>query len=102
MILKKFHRAGWAILFAGLGLVANAQPPVEVDFGPPLLTGWVQPEYPAEAKKAKTEGRVVVEFVVEADGSVTRASVQQSGGEKFDAAALAAVQRWKRTIPALL
>ncbi|HWA24940.1 MAG TPA: TonB family protein [Lacunisphaera sp.] len=68
--------------------------PVVVD-GPPVLRGWVQPEYPAEAVRAKREGSVRVEFVVEADGSVTRTLVKAGADEAFSAAALAAVQQWK-------
>ncbi len=96
MIPKKFRPAWRALIFAGLVLAAQAQAPlVEVDYGPPLLTEWVQPEYPAAARKAKTEGRVVVEFVVEADGSVSREKIARSDDELFAAAALAAVHRWK-------
>jgi TonB family protein len=54
----------------------------------------VQPEYPEIARQAKLEGQVVVEFVVEADGRVTRAGVKKSTDERFNGSALAAVQRW--------
>jgi TonB family protein len=54
----------------------------------------VQPEYPAAARQEKLEGQVVVEFVVELDGRVSRARVRQSTDERFSASALAAVQRW--------
>ena len=71
--------------------------PTEVmpDVGSALLQDWFQPEYPAEARKAKLEGTVVVRFVVEADGTVSRENVTKSSDEQFDAAALAAVRRWK-------
>ena len=60
----------------------------------------MQPEYPEAARQAKLEGQVVVEFVVELDGHVLRASVRKSTDERFNAAALAAVQRWV-FVPAL-
>lgn len=85
---------------AGLFLTpASAQPttssPVEVDSGPAILYDWVQPEYPVAARAAKLEGTVTVDLVVELDGSVTRESVSNSTNEIFNAAALAAVKRWK-------
>lgn len=82
-------------LLAAPGRPADPAPAtVQVDEGDALLRQWVQPEYPASARAAKAEGRVTVHFVVEADGSVTRASVAKSSDPQFDAAALAAVQRW--------
>ncbi len=79
-----------------------AQPaePVQADFGDAILREWIQPQYPEAARQAKLEGQVTVEFVVELDGRVTRASVKKSTDERFNAAALAAVQRWV-FVPAL-
>ncbi len=67
---------------------------VTVDFGDAILDTWVQPQYPEAARKAKLEGTVRVEFVVELDGTVTRERVQESTNEIFNAAALAAVHQW--------
>jgi TonB family protein len=80
---------GWAVLSA-----QQPSAPVQADFGDASLRGWVQPEYPAAAKKAKLEGRVVVEFVVGLDGGVSQAEVTDSTDDVFDEAALAAVRRW--------
>jgi TonB family protein len=79
--------------------VVPAQPapepaPVQADYGEALLRDWIQPEYPATARKAKLEGRVEVEFVVGLDGRVSQAEVRDSTGEVFNDAALAAVRRW--------
>lgn len=55
-------------------------------------------KYPVEAQKAKVEGRVLVQFVVEKDGAVTNAHVMQSASELFDAEALrvvSAMPQWK-------
>lgn len=80
----------------GIFAALRAEPPapLQADFGDAVLRHWVQPEYPDVAKQAKLEGKVVVEFVVEADGKVTRATVKNSSDEKFNASALAAVQGW--------
>jgi TonB family protein len=63
-------------------------------YGDAILREWVQPEYPEAARQAKLEGQVTVEFVVEPDGHVSRASVTRTTDEQFNAAALAAVQHW--------
>ena len=84
------------LVWLGAGVIAGAQTaPVVLDFADPVLREWVQPEYPAEAKKTKAEGRVSVEFVVEPDGSVSHEKVSRSTDEQFNAATLAAVRQWK-------
>lgn len=80
---------------AGTALQAQQPPaPPEVEFGDAVLRDWVQPEYPGEAAKAKAEGQVIVEFIVEQDGRVSQATVKQSTDARFDEAALAAVRHW--------
>ena len=91
--------ARWFFLFGlPLGLLvslrAQTPAPLRGDFDDASLREWVQPDYPEAAKQAKLEGEVVVEFVVEIDGHVSRASVKKSSDEQFNASALAAVQRW--------
>lgn len=91
--------AGKILIFAvllGLPYWLGAQPagPVQADFGDAILREWVQPEYPEAAQKAKLEGEVEVEFAVEPDGHVSRASVKRSSNELFSEPALKAVQRW--------
>lgn len=77
----------------GAGLAMRAETPL-LESADASLRNWVQPQYPAEAKKARLEGEVQVEFVVEADGHVTRASVKESTHKQFEAAALEAVEQW--------
>jgi TonB family protein len=79
------------LLGAGPALWAETPP---LEFAEASLRHWVQPQYPAEAKKTRLEGAVQVEFVVEADGRVTRASVKEATHEQFEAAALQAVAQW--------
>ncbi|WP_199028739.1 TonB family protein [Ralstonia sp. ASV6] len=51
------------------------------------------PVYPAEARRARAEGRVVVSAVIEADGTVSEAKVSESSGNALlDGVALHAVQ----------
>jgi TonB family protein len=87
------------LLLLGLpgGKALPAQPanaPIQADFGDAVLRNWIQPEYPAAARKAKLEGTVVVEFVVGLDGRVSQATVAESTDGAFNDAALAAVRRW--------
>lgn len=54
--------------------------------------------YPEEAKKSGAQGRVIVQFVVEKDGSIVEPKVVKSVSPELDAAALRVVQsmpKWK-------
>lgn len=54
-------------------------------------------KYPAEAKAAQEEGRVVVKFVIEADGSISNPEIIQSVSPSLDAEAvrvISAMPRW--------
>ena len=54
------------------------------------------PRYPARAQQDGVEGRVLVEFTVQPNGSVGAVRVVSAAPEKiFDDAALAAVKRWR-------
>lgn len=57
-------------------------------------------QYPAECEKAKIEGRVLVEFVVENDGSITSLVVKQSVHPLLDQEALRVVGQMPRWFPA--
>jgi TonB family protein len=94
---RAFRMAFACVLLSGWAALSAQQPaaaPVVADFGEAVLRNWVQPDYPEAARKAKLEGRVQVEFVVELDGRVSRAQVAESSNEVFNEAALAAVRRW--------
>lgn len=56
-------------------------------------------KYPAEAKKAGKEGMVVVEFKVQADGTVDDIKVLKSAGYGMDEAAVAVVEAMPRWTP---
>lgn len=62
----------------------------------PVLTHRVEPAYPPEAKRTRRQGWVDVAFTVQADGSVTGATVSDAEPKYvFDRAALSAVSRWQ-------
>ncbi|WP_019464162.1 energy transducer TonB [Dyella japonica] len=62
----------------------------------PVLTHRVAPAYPPEAKRTRRQGWVDVAFTVQADGSVSGASVTDAEPKYvFDRAALSAVSRWQ-------
>lgn len=56
--------------------------------------------YPAEAKKARIQGRVYVQFVVEKDGSLTSPLVMRDIGGGCGAAAVEVVKKMPRWSPA--
>jgi TonB family protein len=98
------HGVRIAWLLGGLAVGPGTNParaadgsaePVVIDTGGAVLRDWVQPEYPAEARRGELAGEVVVEFVAELDGTVTRERVVESTNEIFNAPALAAVRQWK-------
>lgn len=92
--MKTILIAGAFALSLHLSCTAADAAPLVVDFGDATLRDWVQPEYPDAARKQKLEGTVRVEFVVEADGRVSRVEAKKSSAELFEAAAVAAVGRW--------
>ncbi len=55
-------------------------------------------KYPADAKKQKVDGRVLVKFVVEKDGSITEVKVIKPAFPSLDAEAIRVVKampKWK-------
>lgn len=63
---------------------------------PAVLIRRTEPWYPAEARRSRRTGWVDVHFVVNADGTVARASVVDADPRNvFDRAALSAVERWQ-------
>ncbi len=81
---------------APVGTTAKGSPVYQVkgDVKEPTLVNRVNPAYPEEARKAGTQGKVVVEAVIGADGTVADAKVEQSPDETLSAAALDAVRKW--------
>lgn len=61
----------------------------------PMVREQPGPEYPPLLRAAGIEGKVLIQFVVDADGNVQQPEVLQSDHEGFNAAAQAAVAKWK-------
>ncbi len=64
------------------------------DVRPPERILHVDPEYPEMARLSRTEGRVILEIVVNRDGGVEEVSVRH-GHPLFDRSAIEAVKKWR-------
>ena len=56
-------------------------------------------KYPASAVKAKKQGRVIVTFIVQKDGSITHAKIARSIDPELDAEALRVVKGMPKWTP---
>lgn len=99
--MKPWNPENWAscaryacVVVASVVAAAASEPSI-AETGAPVLRDWVQPEYPRALRNEEAEGVVKVEFVVEADGSVSRAQIKESAHPGFNDPALAAVAQWK-------
>lgn len=54
-----------------------------------------RPQYPFEMRRAGIAGEVVVDFIVDSNGDVQNAYAIRSSQREFEAAAVAAVSKWK-------
>ena len=54
----------------------------------------VMPKYTSTALRAKVQGQVIAQFIVDADGTVGKARVIQSLDTELDEQALLAVRQW--------
>ena len=76
-------------------------PPPSLEVGPPsagpTLVERVPPVYPVAARSLRAEGRVTLRLAVLQDGTVDGATIEECSrpGLGFEAAALAAVKRWR-------
>ena len=55
--------------------------------------------YPADAKVGEIEGRVIVQFVVDVDGTLQGAEVKQSPHESLSKAALGLIENMPKSLP---
>jgi len=61
----------------------------------PKIISRIQPEYPEIARKARIEGIVILEAVIEKDGNVGEIQILKSLSPLLDQAAIRAVKQWK-------
>ncbi|MDI3287158.1 TonB-dependent siderophore myxochelin receptor MxcH [Polyangium sp. 15x6] len=76
---------------------AQASATTERTVHPPELIEAVEAAYPAEARAARREGRVVLKLRIDAAGRVTRAEVVEPAGNGFDEAAQEAALQFRFT-----
>lgn len=63
---------------------------------PPTPLSKVEPEFPLEARRMGITGRVILKFLVRADGRVSRVSVIEANpGGIFEESALEAIKKWR-------
>ena len=62
---------------------------------PPVPVRTPPPQYPAQLKRDGVSGMVVVNVVIDADGSVEEVEVRKSTNSEFDAPAVEAVKQWR-------
>ena len=60
----------------------------------PVLVKEVKPQYTAKAKRAGIEGTVLLDCIVETDGSVGDVTVTKSLDEELDQQAVVAARQW--------
>ncbi len=77
----------------GSGAAGAAEPAAAGAIADPQLIAPVEPDYPANLDGKGVRGSVVVELDIGADGKVKKATVAESAGPDFDAAALAAAAK---------
>jgi TonB family protein len=61
----------------------------------PIMKYGAPAQYPSALRKAEIEGEVLVDFIVTSEGKVVKAFATQSSHRDFEAAAVAAVSKWK-------
>lgn len=74
---------------------AAAQPVAPPEVNKLELLSSVEPDFPARLLRTLGSGKVVVQFDVAADGTVSQVDVVQSSHRGLDAAAIAAVKQWR-------
>ncbi len=79
------------------------EPPIRIggEVVPPALRTKVQPVYAEIARKARVQGTVIVEAIIDKQGNVTDARILRGLPMGLSDAAVAAIQKWKYT-PATL
>jgi protein TonB len=61
----------------------------------PVLVKKVEPSYPDVARRARIEGKVILQAVVDKEGNVNEVTVLSSNNPMFNDAAIEAVKQWK-------
>ena len=85
-----------AVIVAPKAPAAPAAAPVSAGDLSSTMLSFKAPSYPVESRRKKEQGVVVLNLLLGTDGTVSEIAVQKSSGfSRLDAAALAAVKRWR-------
>jgi TonB family protein len=79
----------------GLGQVFRPRGKNNPGYGAPRLLREVKPQYTADAMRNKVQGTVVIEAVVQPDGSIGEACVVNRLDSELDLEAVKAARRWQ-------
>ena len=82
------------LAFLSLALAVRSQDFEKPDT-PPVPVRTPPPSYPADLKRDGVSGMVVVNVIVEVDGSVADVEVRKSTNSAFDEPAVEAVKNWR-------
>jgi periplasmic protein TonB len=82
------------LAFSAFGLCARAEDFEKPD-DPPVPVRTPPPKYPTELKREGVSGMVVVNMVIDTDGSVQEVTVSKSTHIEFERPAIDAVKGWK-------
>ena len=83
-------------MFAALLSVSRAQSidPLTVD-GDPMVLSWVRPEYPSVLQDQKLQGHVIVQVVIEPNGTQRDLQVTETTDERFNSPVVEALKQWR-------
>lgn len=85
----------WMIVSVTIGANAAEYDASDVD-KPPKLVRQMAPKYPPDAKRTKTEGRVVVRCLITAKGKADKMEIVESEpAGVFDESAMKAIKYWQ-------
>jgi protein TonB len=74
---------------------SSSQPGLICYDTPPEVKQSVAPEYPEVARKAGTQGMVVLKILVDTTGTVAEVQISKPVSQELDQAAVAAARQWK-------
>jgi TonB family protein len=97
-----FHLGGAALRLAPVAPVVAPSPTTEQLPNAPRVLHTVPPTYPSEALLNGVQGKVVVEFSLDAAGVPRDLEIAGKSAGQFDAAALQALASWRFAPPATL
>src|SRR5271167_2224384 len=97
-MLRRFRLLAMLLGLLVCGVAAQSNPPDQAQVSPDISQGLliykVQPTYPPLARQARVQGTVVLQAVIDKDGSIKDLTVT-SGHPMLVQAALDAVKQWR-------